>query len=236
MPTGPEIDSSGCTVVDDVGLTLRVGNEWVALAEAPREKRWHFVAASYDAGTGEAYLLQRVVERGPAPPASAYGNLGAPNGTAAPAGTPLLLGAGALIPETEVGAYHCFNGKIERPCLFNRALGAEELEALAGGADPLAIPGVAAVWDFAATAASGVDIADVTGSGHDGEAVNYPMRGLTGHNWDATAFHPGGGARAVRRHPLPRRRLRRHPLGGGLRLYGARRRPQRLLRRAPAGQ
>ena len=188
MPTGPEIDSSGCTVVDDVGLTLRVGNEWVALSEAPREKRWHFVAASYDAGTGEAYLLQRIVERGPAPPASAFGDLGAPNGTAAPAGTPLLLGAGALIPETEAGAYHCFNGKIERPCLFNRALGAEELEALAGGADPLAIPGVAAVWDFAATAASGVDIADVTGSGHDGTAVNYPMRGLTGHNWDATAF------------------------------------------------
>ena len=188
MPSGPEVDSAGCTVIDDVGLTLRVGNDWMALDGAPREKRWHFVAGSYDAATGEALLLQRIYERGPEGSLTAATTLDPHDRVAPAASTPLLLGAGARIPDTEVGVFHSFNGKIERPCLFNRALSAEELEALADGADPLVMEGVAAVWDFAATPASGVDIADVTGSGHDGTAVNYPMRGLTGHNWDATAF------------------------------------------------
>ena len=196
MPTGPDVDSAGCTLPPpgtDDGLTLRVGRANFSLGTWPTAKRWHFVAGSWDAATGEARLLQRIHERGAEPSLVALTDLGsADDGWADPVpgepGTPLLLGAGSRIDGTEVGAFHCFNGKIERPCLFNRALSVEELEALADGADPLAVDGVAAVWDFAATDASGVDIADVGGSGHDGTVVNYAMRGLTGHNWDATAF------------------------------------------------
>ena len=196
MPTGPDVDSAGCTIPPvgtDDGLTLRVGRADLSLGAWPTEKRWHFVAGSWDAATGEARLVQRIHERGPEPSLVATANLGTLDGDWADpipgaAGTPLLLGAGSRIDGTEVGAYHCFNGKIERPCLFDRALSVEELEALADGADPLDVPGVAAVWDFAATDASGTDIADVGGSGHDGTVVNYAMRGLTGHNWDATAF------------------------------------------------
>ncbi len=196
MPTGPDVDSAGCVLPpenEEDGLTLRVGRDHFSLGAWPTEKRWHFVAGSWDAASGEARLVQRIYERGPESSLVAATNLGAldsfgANPVPADPATPLLLAAGSRIDGTEVGVYHCFNGKLERPCLFDRALSAEELESLAGGADPLAIPGVAAVWDFAATPASGVDIADVTGSGHDGTAVNYPMRGLTGHNWDATAF------------------------------------------------
>ena len=196
MPTGPDTDSAGCTTPlegTDGGLTLRVGSADFSLGVWPTEKRWHFVAGSWDAATGEARLLQKICERGPEPSLVADRNLGSLDGswadpTPGEPGTPLLLGAGSRIDGTEVGAYDCFNGKIERPCLFNRALSVEELEALADSADPLAMDGVAAVWDFAATDASGVDIADVAGSGHDGTVVNYAMRGLTGHSWDATAF------------------------------------------------
>ena len=196
MPAGPDTDSAGCTPApgnEEDGLTLRVGDRHVSLGAWPVEKRWHFVAGSWDAATGEARLLQRICERGLEPSLVTEANLGTRAGDGTDpvpeeSGTPLLVAAGTRIAGTEVGAHHCFNGKIERPCLFDRALSAEELEALAGGADPLAMDGTAAVWDFAATDASGVDIADATGSGHDGTVVNYAMRGLTGHNWDATAF------------------------------------------------
>ena len=196
MPTGPDTDSAGCTIPPegtDDGLTLRVGRADFSLGTWPTEKRWHFVAGSWDAATGEARLLQRINERGPEPSLVATADLGTLDDgyadlTPGEPGTPLLIAAGSRIHGTEVGAYGCFNGKIERPCLFNRALSVQELEALADGADPLAMDGVAAVWDFAATDASGVDIADVTGSGHHGTVLNYAMRGLTGHNWDATAF------------------------------------------------
>ena len=196
MPTGPDVDSAGCVIPpgnEEDGLTLRVDNRHFSLGAWPVAKRWHFVAGSWDAATGEAHLLQRICERGPEPSLTAATNLGTADGDEVDPvpeepDAPLLLAAGSRIDGTEVGAYHCFNGKIERPCLFDRALSAEELEALADGADPLAMDGVAAVWDFAATDASGVDIADVGGSGHDGTVVNYAMRGLTGHSWDATAF------------------------------------------------
>ncbi|MCY3954095.1 MAG: hypothetical protein OXG69_16370 [bacterium] len=196
MPTGPDVDSAGCVIPpgnEEDGLTLRVDNRHFSLGAWPVAKRWHFVAGSWDAATGEAHLLQRICERGPEPSLTAATNLGTADGDEVDPvpeepDAPLLLAAGSRIDGTEVGAYHCFNGKIERPCLFDRALSAEELEALADGADPLAMDGVAAVWDFAATDASGVDIADVGGSGHDGTVVNYAMRGLTGHRWDATAF------------------------------------------------
>jgi len=196
MPTGPDADSAGCTLPPpgtDDGLTLRVGRANFSLGTRPTAERWHFVAGAWDAATGEARLLQRIHERGAEPSLTAATNLGTADGDEVDPvpeepGTPLLLGAGSRIDGTEVGAFHCFNGKIERPCLFNRALSVEELEALADGADPLTVDGAAAVWDFAATDASGVDIADVAGSGHHGTVVNYAMRGLTGHNWDATAF------------------------------------------------
>ncbi len=176
-----------------LGLTLCVGRAELSLGVWPSEKRWHFVAGSWDAATGEARLLQRICERGSAPSVVAETNLGPlTSGWADPIptdpDTPLLIAARSRIRDTDVGVLNCFNGKIERPCLFSRALSAEELEALAHDADPLEFGEIAAVWDFAATPAGDVAIADSTGSGNDGTAINYPMRGLTGHNWDATAF------------------------------------------------
>ncbi|MCY3560709.1 MAG: hypothetical protein OXH20_06015 [bacterium] len=196
MPTGPDVDSAGCTLPPegtDDGLTLRVGRTAFSLGAWPVAGRWHFVAGAWDAETGEARLLQRICERGTEPSLTAATNLGPlADGNANPVAgepdTPLLIAAGSRIDGTEAGAHHCFNGKIERPALFDRALSIDELEALADGADPRATDGAAAVWDFAATPASGVHIADVTGSGHHGTVVNYAMRGLTGHSWDATAF------------------------------------------------
>ena len=175
------------------GLTLQVGGEKFSLGTWPTANRWHFVAGAWDAATGEARLLQRMHERGAEPSLIAETNLGSldcddPDPTPEDPGAPLLIAAGARIEGTEVGASDCFNGKIERPCLFDRALSVDELEALADDADPLAMDGVAAVWEFAASAAAEAVIIDVGGSDHHGTVLNYAMRGLTGHNWDATAF------------------------------------------------
>ena len=67
-----------------------------------------------------------------------------------------------------------FNGKIDAPKIYRRAPVSNEP---ADGADLLA------AWDFSRDINSW-EITDVSGHGHHGKAVNQPMRGSTGHNWD----------------------------------------------------
>ena len=150
MPTGPDVDSAGCTIPPDGtddGLTLRVGSAEFSLGAWPDRQ----ALALRGGFLGRRRRARRACSRGstsgarsprslPQRESRAAGRPATPTPTAGEPGTPLLLAAGSRIDGTEVGAYHCFNGKIERPCLFSRALSVDELEALAAGADPLDDP------------------------------------------------------------------------------------------------
>lgn len=78
------------------------------------------------------------------------------------------------------GVAGCFNGKIEAPVLFDRALKPEEL---AKPRDRNA-EGVVAQWDFARGTSSN-RVEDIGPCGLHGELVNLPARAMTGANWTA---------------------------------------------------
>ena len=142
--------------------------------------RWYFVAASYDAAAGRVTLIQEpavtwplmerpvVVER----PVSVKGP--------GPSEAPLLMAAYWEWREAGsgiVGGY--YNGKIDSPRVYGRALTRAELDALKAGTAP-ATP--VAAWDFAADPSSR-QVSDTSANKLHGRTVNLPARAMTGHNW-----------------------------------------------------
>ncbi len=138
---------------------------------------WYFVAASYDAQSGKATLYQSSVMPFAHPdfdPLVIEQSANPPVATTAP----LLIAAAA--PGDQI-----FNGKIDHPRLFSRALSSKEIDQLRSGADPASISGVVADWDFAADVSS-QKVTDRSANKLNGTAVNMPARGVTGYNWTNT--------------------------------------------------
>ena len=78
-----------------------------------------------------------------------------------------------------------FNGKIESPRLFSRALTPDEVRRLASGAAPSQFgDNLAAAWDFSREVSS-ARIVDSSPNQLHGTAVNMPARAMTGHNWES---------------------------------------------------
>jgi N,N-dimethylformamidase len=77
-----------------------------------------------------------------------------------------------------------YNGKIESPRIFGRAFALEGLRKLRDGPLPKAIikEHLIAAWDFAHDAHSS-RIKDTSPNDLHGRAINFPTRGVTGHNW-----------------------------------------------------
>lgn len=94
------------------------------------------------------------------------------------AGTPALRGV--------------YNGKIDRPLIYGRALERAELAMLAAGHESDS-RGLIARWDFAdGIGPRGVPVDRVTDtSGNDlhGRCVNAPARAMTGYNWSGREEH-----------------------------------------------
>jgi N,N-dimethylformamidase len=143
--------------------------------------RWYFVAASFD--NGHVTLLQD-------PVGYAQNNIPDPTralsvqGTSARPGlnqAPVLIGAGA---SHLGGVAQLYNGKIDNPRIYNRALGLADLKAIEAGTGPT---DALADWNFSRTIGS-PHIVDTSGNQFDGTAVNLPASGVTGHNWDGSVL------------------------------------------------
>ena len=148
----------------------------VASVPAPLvERSWHAVWLVVDTGAGE-------VSVGWAPLAPRLGENASPRttraahpGRAAPAvDVPMLLAA----VDHARPARH-FNGKLEAPAVFDRAISTGEIEVLAGGAT---VGGASACWDFSRAIGSS-RIEDTGPHGLHGALVNVPARGMTGSRW-----------------------------------------------------
>ena len=77
-----------------------------------------------------------------------------------------------------------YDGKLDRPSLFRRALGAEELEQLRQGASPLKVgrADLVAAWDFSKEMRTS-RVRDLGPNKLHATALNMPARAVTGHNW-----------------------------------------------------
>jgi N,N-dimethylformamidase len=186
--------------VDDAGrLALLVGDGSGAVATLASDKPltasvWYSVSASYDSASGKATLSQEPVVNGVN---SRIGPVFMLDGTTrvesnasvAPvdADAPFVIaGWTAAGGQDKPVVEGHFNGKIDSPKVFDRALTQQQVDALTRDGDYDAV-GILACWDFSVgIGANGVPTdhaADVGPHGLHGVCVNMPARGMTGHNW-----------------------------------------------------
>ncbi|RBQ19719.1 hypothetical protein DP939_13410 [Spongiactinospora rosea] len=139
---------------------------------------WYFVAASYDPRTRRATVTQRPVSTLP-DDSAATTTKQVGSGQVAHTSDPLLM-AGYWDRSGDTRPAGLYNGKIESPALYDRALSEREIDAVAQGRHA---PRPAAAWDFSRHM-SGDQVADTGPHRLSGTAVNLPVRAMTGHDWD----------------------------------------------------
>src|SRR5581483_9291173 len=149
---------------------------------ALQPRRWYFVAASYDAASGLARLLQRAHPGWPLDETSATLEHALPAAALGDAAAPLVIAAAWDGEERgRPRLTRHYNGKIEAPCLFGAALDHAALARLAEGAAPADVGApLVAAWDFALDTPSAA-IRDVGPHGLHGVALQMPARAMTGH-------------------------------------------------------
>jgi N,N-dimethylformamidase len=150
-------------------LELRAGGDAAHTDLVLRNRTWYFVAGVYDRDRREIRLAARPVESWAVTGADESSVHRIAGGGTGGDGGELQIGAG-------------YNGKIDSPRLFSRALATEELELLRSGRDPLELDSVAAAWDFS-RGIRGRSVEDVSPNELHGRTVNLPARGMTGWNW-----------------------------------------------------
>ena len=169
------LDEDGC-----LGLVCGDGTvgEAVLSDVAVAESRWTCVAVTCDGAGGVTFhagghASHRLEDRGwvheehHGGPVAALGD------------GPILIGA----EQTGGGwAASCFNGRIERPRLYGRALDGAEIEAVAERGPAEFADGAVGDWDFSVDIGS-EDVIDVSGNDRHGTIVNTPTRGVSGSNW-----------------------------------------------------
>jgi hypothetical protein len=96
----------------------------------------------------------------------------------------------------------CFNGKIERPRLANRALDRGARLTLMGGTIPANLgESIVASWNFSQDIETEI-IRDTSPNRLDGVTVNLPARAMVGQNWDGSEMNWRHAPHQLRRDPL----------------------------------
>ncbi len=165
-------------------LGLRIGKENFQTGEPLSASNWYFVAATYDAPGGEITLYQQPVVTWPLDASGVVvKSTGGINSTRLNE-LPILIAAHWLTKEAkpnDTGGH--FNGKIDGPKLFSRALSTNEIGALRQDGDPLQTgDSLVAAWDFSKDISS-KRATDASPNALHGSTVNMPARAMTGHNW-----------------------------------------------------
>ncbi len=171
--------------IDDGGVALALSDgdgatATVATAKSMLSRHWYLAAASLDAADGTVTVIQRPLVRHALtdhdatvtrPVAVLPGDTDAPLTLAAA----FAAAAGGRRPTL----FH-YNGKIDGPRIFGRAMTAAEMEALF--APGSTADGVVAAWDFAREIRSR-RVVDTGPNGLHGSCVNLPARAMKGWNW-----------------------------------------------------
>ena len=143
---------------------------------------WYFVAAGYDPSAGRLFIYQG--KEGPWPRALEVSEDTGPAAAVKHGGAYFSMAAydaGSGSGSGEVAGL--YNGKIDSPRMFSRALTSAEVGELRGGTAPSSSgEALVAAWDFAREVSSD-RVVDSSANGLHGTAVNMPARAMTGHNW-----------------------------------------------------
>ena len=170
----------------ELRVGCREGDGWsLSTGRALRVRHWYFVAATIDLSNRQVLLCQHE-GFGPGPDTTSLSVTGTlPRQAALDSDAPLLMAAGRAhrLDERILGK-EIYDGKLDRPSLFSRALAAEELERLRQGAFALKVgrQDLVAAWDFSRD----VHVSRVSDLGANelhATAVNMPARAVTGYNW-----------------------------------------------------
>ena len=152
-------------------------------------REWYHAGLSFDRGLGSLRLT--VTPLRPFPAGGTAVDLACEATDAVRfEGLPLVLAAGGHdAARLAVGQAHAhYNGKIEAPCLFARALAPDEVRALARSGLPQAgAPGLLAAWDLSQDI-PGDRMIDVGLNSCHGTLINLPTRGVTSSGFDASAM------------------------------------------------
>lgn len=167
---GLGLDASGA-------LCLRIGDQTGAIeasTEVPvRGGQWYLLVGVFDGAAGEIRLHQRPYPVWPLDPTLADREVDVSIAEPQHEAVPLTMAAWSNDPK--LPRSH-FNGRIEAPGVYDRALTTHDIEALFGGST---VDGRRAGWDLARDTSTS-SVRDVVGS-CDGRTVNMPTRGMTGH-------------------------------------------------------
>ena len=151
------------------------------------ERRWHFVAASFDAGKGTVRVGWVALEDHAGTRGESAASLDGAAWRAPPAGTPFLVAAHRARPSHGrwMSGGH-YNGKVEAPVLLASAPGPERLRAIAERPSAAAPEErLLAAWDFS-VGIEGTAVTDRGPHARHGYTVNLPARGVTGRKWDGS--------------------------------------------------
>ena len=146
--------------------------------------RWYFVAVVFDIAAGCLRLYQQAVVPWASAAAAVVVEEPAVQVAPGPASAPFLMAASW----DGCRAVEHYEGKIEAPLVFPRALSPAEMDLLRRGRREEIAPPPVAAWDFSLDIPS-TKVADTSPNGLHGEAVNCPARGVPGRNWSGDETH-----------------------------------------------
>ncbi len=184
-PDGKE--GFGLSIIDGQ-LALFLGNgkqsEIVRSGKILLERRWYLVAATGDPASDMVTLVQRPLQHHPHVDDSA--TISQTVEVVSPRSASDLVMAGRVVDGGAVE--HHYNGKIDSPSIFDRALSIEELEGAFRRPLPESLTAsLVAAWDFSKNIQT-TKIVDIGPYGLDGEVVHLPARAMKGWNWDGSTI------------------------------------------------
>jgi N,N-dimethylformamidase len=195
---GPQIlldrrsKSGGFALAIDAGGGLALiledgagGHAEISTGRRMLEREWYFVGASFDCDRNRVLLAQEPQKAYARDDSHALRELiaGVRPGEAA---APLTMAAALDFDPAGARAFGHFNGKLDSPRLYSRALPAAQLRlTIVQPAAPAYAADLVGAWDFARDMSSD-RIHDRSPNGLHGRLVNLPTRAMKGWNWDAS--------------------------------------------------
>ncbi len=181
----PDAHSGYSLCIDEDGsLALWIGNadqvHKVCTGVPLKKSQWTFIAATYDAASGEVCLYQRPQVQWPVDSATATTRETIATNAIAENESDFLMAATWQDSDDGPLTSSHYNGKIDNPRLYDHPLQIPEQAPY--DAIPDADAALIANWDFSLDIGS-TKISDTHTHQLHGRAVNLPTRAMTGHNW-----------------------------------------------------